>query len=169
MSTKQAATFFRSRWVDAPAGAEQLDPAALAPGFRAAGAHCGLKGAGETDVGILACDAESVRSSLLLTRNAAAAAPVRVCREQCDRDRIRAAVVNSGNANAATGEAGYRDALAMRDATAAALGIAPRSVAVARDRRDRRAAADRSGQGGDRGRGPAARARGAEASSRRRS
>ena len=55
MSTKQAATFFRSRWVDAPAGAEQLDPAVLAPGFRAAGAHCGLKGAGETDVGILAC------------------------------------------------------------------------------------------------------------------
>ena len=37
-------------------------------------------------------------------RNAAAAAPVRVCREQCDRAGIRAAVVNSGNANAAVGE-----------------------------------------------------------------
>ena len=44
---------------------------------------------------------------------------------------MRAAVVNSGNANAATGEQGYRDALAMRDAAADALGIEPRAVAVA--------------------------------------
>jgi glutamate N-acetyltransferase/amino-acid N-acetyltransferase len=40
-------------------------------------------------------------------------------------------VVNSGNANAATGEQGYRDALALRDAAARELGVAPRSVAVA--------------------------------------
>ena len=72
-----------------------------------------------------------VASALLLTRNAAAAAPVRVCRDECDGGAIRAAVVNSGNANAATGEQGYRDALAMRDAAAAALGIEPRAVAVA--------------------------------------
>jgi glutamate N-acetyltransferase/amino-acid N-acetyltransferase len=39
--------------------------------------------------------------------------------------------VNSGNANAATGERGYRDALAMRDAAAEALEIQPRRVAVA--------------------------------------
>ena len=54
------------------------------------------------------------RSALLLTRNAAAAAPIRVCREECDGGAIRAAVVNSGNANAATGEQGYADALAMQ-------------------------------------------------------
>ena len=46
-------------------------------------------------------------------------------------DAIRAVAVNSGNANAATGEQGYRDALAMRDAAAEALGVEPRSVAVA--------------------------------------
>ena len=45
---------------------------------------------------------------MLLTRNAAAAAPIRVCREVVERGRVRAAVVNSGNANAATGEQGYR-------------------------------------------------------------
>ena len=56
---------------------------------------------------------------------------MRVCRELCDAGAIRAAVVNSGNANAATGESGYRDALAMRDAAAAALGAEPGSVAVA--------------------------------------
>jgi glutamate N-acetyltransferase / amino-acid N-acetyltransferase len=124
-------SFFRSRWVQPPAGVEELDPSALAPGFRAAGAHCGLKGGGKTDVGLLACDAESVASSLLLTRNASAAAPIRVCRRECDRDAIRAAVVNSGNANAETGEQGYADALAMRDEAAKRLGLPGRSVAVA--------------------------------------
>jgi len=124
-------TFFRSRWVKAPTGIEELDPAELAPGFRAAGVACGLKGGGSTDLGLLACDADEVSSGLLLTRNAAAAAPVRVCREQCDRAGIRAAVVNSGTANAAVGERGYRDAVAMRDAAAEALGLDARSVAIA--------------------------------------
>jgi glutamate N-acetyltransferase / amino-acid N-acetyltransferase len=127
----QAATFFRSRWVDAPEGVEEVDPAELAPGFRAGAVACGLKGGGATDVAVIACDSDSVASALLLTRNAAAAAPVRVCRNECDAGAIRAAVVNSGNANAATGEQGYRDALAMRDAAARALGVEARSVAVA--------------------------------------
>jgi glutamate N-acetyltransferase / amino-acid N-acetyltransferase len=125
------AGFFRSRWVDPPAGIEELDAARLAPGFRAAGVACGLKGGGATDVGLLACDAADVASALLLTRNAAAAAPVRLCRSECDAAAVRAAVVNSGNANAATGERGYRDAVAVRDAAAAELGVDPRSVAVA--------------------------------------
>ncbi|MFN8162285.1 MAG: bifunctional glutamate N-acetyltransferase/amino-acid acetyltransferase ArgJ [Solirubrobacterales bacterium] len=123
--------FFRSRWVDAPDGVEELDPSRLAPGFRAGGAHCGLKGGGRTDVGLLVCDAEEVSSALVLTRNASAAAPIRVCRERCDRGRIRAAVVNSGNANAETGEKGYADALAMCEEAAACLGVAPEAVAVA--------------------------------------
>jgi glutamate N-acetyltransferase/amino-acid N-acetyltransferase len=124
-------TFFASRWVDPPEGVEELDPARLAPGFRAAGVACGLKDGGATDVGVLACDAPDVRSALALTRNAAAAAPVRVCRDDCDQAAIRAVAVNSGNANAATGEQGYRDALAMRDAAAEALRVEPRTVAVA--------------------------------------
>jgi glutamate N-acetyltransferase / amino-acid N-acetyltransferase len=124
-------TFFGSRWVMPPPEFEQLDPAELPPGFRAGGVACGLKGGGETDVGVMACNAEHVGSALALTRNAAAAAPVRVCREECDADALRAVAVNSGNANAATGDQGYRDALAMRDATAEALGAEPRTVAVA--------------------------------------
>jgi glutamate N-acetyltransferase/amino-acid N-acetyltransferase len=123
--------FFRSRWVEAPDGVEELDPTRLAPGFRAGGAHCGLKGGGKTDVGLLVCDEETVSSALLLTRNASAAAPIRVCREVIARDRVRAAVVNSGNANAETGEKGFADALAMCERAAAALGIETASVAVA--------------------------------------
>jgi glutamate N-acetyltransferase / amino-acid N-acetyltransferase len=123
--------FFRSRWVDAPDGVEELDPAQLAPGFRAGGAHCGLKGGGKTDVGLVVCDDEEVSSALLLTRNASAAAPIRVCREVVARDRIRAAVVNSGNANAETGSQGYADALEMCERAARALGVATATVAVA--------------------------------------
>ncbi len=123
--------FFRSRWVDPPAGVEQLDPARLAPGFRAGAAHCGLKGGGKTDVGLLVCDAERVTSSVLLTRNASAAAPVRVCRQRVDRGAVRAAVVNAGNANAETGEQGFADAWAMCEEAGAKLGFDPTTVAVA--------------------------------------
>ncbi len=129
-----ASTFFRSRWVSAPAGIEELDPAVLAPGFRAAGVHCGLKDSGETDVGVVVCDSERVRSAALLTRNAAAAAPIVICREECDLAAVRACVVNSGNANAATGEQGLADARALRDAAADGLGLDPRSVVGCGDR-----------------------------------
>jgi glutamate N-acetyltransferase/amino-acid N-acetyltransferase len=124
-------SFFRSRWVEAPGGVEELDPNQLAPGFRAGGAHCGLKGGGRTDVGLVVCDAEDVTSSLLLTRNASAAAPIRVCRERCNAAGIRAAVVNSGNANAETGEQGFADALAMSTVAAKQLGLEQPQVAVA--------------------------------------
>jgi glutamate N-acetyltransferase / amino-acid N-acetyltransferase len=130
-SSRRDLEFFNSRWVERPAGVEELDPDRLAPGFRAGGAHCGLKGGGRTDVGLLVCDEPEVASSLLLTRNASAAAPIRVCRDRCDRGRVRAAVVNSGNANAETGEKGYSDALAMCERTADALGLRPENVAVA--------------------------------------
>jgi glutamate N-acetyltransferase/amino-acid N-acetyltransferase len=123
--------FFRSRWVEAPAGVEELDPGRLTPGFRAGGAHCGLKRGGRTDVGLIVCDAERVDSALLLTRNASAAAPIRVCRERCDHGDVRAAVVNSGNANAETGEQGFADALAMSEVAAKQLGLEQPQVAVA--------------------------------------
>ena len=131
MSEPATKAFFRSRWVDAPEGVEELDAAQLAPGFRAGGAHCGLKGGGRTDVGIVTCDAEAVGSAMVLTRNASAAAPIRICRDEVDAAGVRAAVVNSGNANAETGEQGLADARAMCERTAAALGLAPSQVAVA--------------------------------------
>jgi glutamate N-acetyltransferase/amino-acid N-acetyltransferase len=124
-------SFFRSRWVDAPDGVEELDPAQLAPGFRAGGAHCGLKKGGGTDVGLLVCDEERVDSAMVLTRNASAAAPIRVCRTVTDLEHVRAAVVNSGNANAETGQKGYDDAFDMCRRAADALGIEAASVAVA--------------------------------------
>ncbi len=124
-------SFFRSRWVEPPAGVEELDAGSLAPGFRAGAAHCGLKNGGKTDIGLLVCDAEEVTSSVLLTRNASSAAPVRVCRDRVDRGGVRGVVVNAGNANAETGEQGLADAWAMCERAGEELGLAAELVAVA--------------------------------------
>lgn len=122
--------FFSSRWVTPPPGAVERDPAVLAEGFRAGGANCGLK-TGSLDLGIIRCDVSDVTSAVMLTDNAAAAAPVRVCREELDRASVAGVVVNSGNANAATGPAGLEAAREVRGSAAAALGLPPERVAIA--------------------------------------
>jgi glutamate N-acetyltransferase/amino-acid N-acetyltransferase len=124
-------SFFRSRWARPPAGIEELDSAQLAPGFAAGAVACGLKESGNTDAAVVVALSERCDSSLLLTRNAAAAAPIRLCRERCDADAIRAAAVKAGNANAATGEQGMRDAIDIQEAAAEELGLDASSVAVA--------------------------------------
>jgi glutamate N-acetyltransferase / amino-acid N-acetyltransferase len=123
--------FFRSRWVEAPAGVEELDPARLAPGFRAGATHAGIKKDGGTDLAVLVCEAAEVSSAMVLTRNASAAAPIRVCRDRVTQDEVRAVVVNSGNANAETGEQGFADALAMCEAVADLVSLPTSQVAVA--------------------------------------
>jgi glutamate N-acetyltransferase / amino-acid N-acetyltransferase len=125
------ASFFSSRWVEPPAGVEELDPAGLAPGFAAGAVACGLKESGNTDAAVVVARSERCVSSLLLTPNAAAAAPVRLCRESCTPGGVRAAAVKAGNANAATGEQGMRDAVAIQAAAAERLDLDPSAVAVA--------------------------------------
>jgi glutamate N-acetyltransferase / amino-acid N-acetyltransferase len=125
------ATFFQSRWVDPPAGVEELDPARLAPGFEAGAVACGLKESGNTDVAVVVARSQRCASSLLLTPNAAAAAPVRLCRESCEPGGVRAAAVKAGNANAATGEQGMRDSVSIQRAAAEELGLEPAQVAIA--------------------------------------
>ncbi len=124
-------SFFRSRWVEEPPGVEQLAPAQLAGGFEAGAVACGLKPSGNTDAAVIVARSERCDSALLLTRNAAAAAPVRLCREVCDFGRIRAAAVKAGNANAATGEQGMRDAAEIQAAAAEELGLELAEVAIA--------------------------------------
>jgi glutamate N-acetyltransferase/amino-acid N-acetyltransferase len=123
--------FFKSRWVEPPDGVEELDAATLAPGFAAGAVACGLKPSGNTDAAVVVALSERCDSALLLTCNAAAAAPVRLCRESLDLNRIRAAAVKAGNANAATGERGMRDAVDIQAAAAEALGLDPSLVAIA--------------------------------------
>jgi glutamate N-acetyltransferase/amino-acid N-acetyltransferase len=123
-------TFFRSRWVDAPAGVAELDSGSLPRGFRASGLACGIKPSRRLDIGVVACEADDAASAALFTRNALVAAAVEVSRE-ADLDRLRAVVVNSGNANAATEDQGLAVAQAMIETVAGALGVERTRVGVA--------------------------------------
>ena len=124
-----ATTFFRSRWIEAPAHVTELDPHVLPAGFRAAGVAAGLKPDG-LDVGVLVSDAADTVSAARFTSNARVGAPVIVSR-QADLDRLRAVVANSGGSNVGDGQRGLDTALAMQAAAAEQLGVEPTQVGVA--------------------------------------
>jgi glutamate N-acetyltransferase/amino-acid N-acetyltransferase len=121
---------FASRWWQAPPHVHELD-GGLPAGFRAAGVACGLKPSGARDLGLLVCDEEACVSAARYTRSGVLAAPVLLTQERCAQDRIRAVVVNAGNANAATGRRGLEDAARMQGAAAMAAGVGEERVAVA--------------------------------------
>src|SRR5687768_1906140 len=98
-------------------------------GFRASAVAAGIK-PGRLDLALVAADSACAAAGVF-TRNLAVAAPVVVSRENLGGGRARAIVVNAGCANAATGEAGLRDAREMAARTAAALGCAASEVLVA--------------------------------------
>jgi glutamate N-acetyltransferase/amino-acid N-acetyltransferase len=126
--------FFGSRWVPAPGHERELKPdAGLPAGFRAAGVPCGIKPSGNPDVGLLICDTAppAASSAARFTATAAPAAPVLVSRERCRLGALRAVLVNSGCANAATGRRGLDDAAKTQGAAALALGVQPEQVALA--------------------------------------
>ena len=123
--------FFGSRWIEAPAHATEVD-GGLPQGFRAAGVACGLKPSGALDLGLLASSSAKTTSAARFTRSGTQSAPVLLCRERVQLDAIRAVVVNSGNANAATGRRGFEDAAKMQGAAALASGVGNEgAVAVA--------------------------------------
>ena len=126
------APFFHSRWVPTPEHVRDLGAqAGLPDGFRAAGAACGIKPSGNNDIGMLICDAEQPVSAARFTASGAQAAPVLLSRERCRLDALRAVLVNSGCANAATGQRGLDDAAKTQGAAAMALGVDPAEVALA--------------------------------------
>jgi glutamate N-acetyltransferase / amino-acid N-acetyltransferase len=106
------------------------DGVAAVAGFAAAGAACGVRSAGVTDLGLLFSEL-SCETVAVFTRNAVKGAPLVVTREAVESGGVRAVVANSGIANAATGQRGLEDAHAMRELAAEALGIAAGEVAVA--------------------------------------
>jgi glutamate N-acetyltransferase/amino-acid N-acetyltransferase len=103
----------------------------LAGGFRAAGATAGIKPSGDPDLALLVCSEPAAVSAARFTRSGAPAAPVRLCRSRCRLDALAAVLVNSGNANAATGNRGFEDAARMQGAAAMAAGVSEDRVAVA--------------------------------------
>lgn len=101
-------------------------------GFSAGGLHCGLKKTSRNDLGAIVCEVPAVAAAVYTT-NVFQAAPLKVTRESIvsGGQRLRAVVVNSGNANACTGAQGEEDAYAMRAAAAKAFGLNEQEVAVA--------------------------------------
>jgi glutamate N-acetyltransferase/amino-acid N-acetyltransferase len=94
----------------------------LSPGgFRAAGVYAGIKSKRKPDVGLLVA-AAPCSAAAAFTDNRVVAAPVVVGRDHIASGRLRAIVVNSGNANACTGKQGLNDALLMCRTAARAIG-----------------------------------------------
>ena len=90
-------------------------------GFMASGVRAGIK-SDKLDLALLFSQQEASVAGVFTT-NRLAAAPVLLCQERVMAGKARAVVVNSGNANACTGEEGMQDARAMARRTAEALGL----------------------------------------------
>jgi glutamate N-acetyltransferase/amino-acid N-acetyltransferase len=100
-------------------------------GFSAAGVACGVRYEGRRDLGLLFSNEGGSTASVALTKNLLRAAPLLVTGEAVESGGVRAVVVNSGIANAATGERGLESAREMQALVAAELGLEPGEVAVA--------------------------------------
>lgn len=98
-------------------------------GFMAGATSAGIKKSGKRDVCILAAEAPAPAAGVFTT-SSTAAAPVLLSRRHLAGGMLRAVVTNSGNANACTGPAGMRDASAMAEAAAGALGCLIEEIAV---------------------------------------
>lgn len=98
-------------------------------GFRAAGVRCGVKSQGK-DLALIVSDGPATVAGMF-TANRAAAPCVRYSRHVIEAGIARAIVVNSGNANAATGEEGFIDNVRMAQKVAQLLECPPAQVITA--------------------------------------
>lgn len=129
MSGGDWAPVSRDDWLRVPEGLTAAPGGVTAPeGFHAAGVACGLKPSAALDIGVLV-SLRPTTSGMVDTTSALPAAPV-VRNRGLERDAIRAAVVNAGKANAATGSVGLDDAHAMGARAAGLLGVPESRVVV---------------------------------------
>ena len=105
---------------------------ATARGFRASGISAGIKANKNPDLALIVSDTQATAAAVF-TINKAQAAPVLVTKEHLAKSGgvVRAIVVNSGCANACTGESGMAAAREMAWETAKLVGCAPEQVLVA--------------------------------------
>jgi glutamate N-acetyltransferase/amino-acid N-acetyltransferase len=91
-------------------------------GYRFVGVQCGIKpGTDKLDLALVVSDADASAAGVY-TQNRVFAAPVAWDRAHTPGDNIRAVVINSGNANACTGESGWRDAVESARLVASEIG-----------------------------------------------
>ena len=100
-------------------------------GFRAAGITAGLKTSGLPDLALVISDNTAIAAGVFTTSQVRAAC-VEYCRQQLTaKHNIRAILINSGQANAATGEAGWQDAVNSAQALAQVLNIPAQAILLA--------------------------------------
>ncbi|KAJ6820080.1 arginine biosynthesis bifunctional protein ArgJ, chloroplastic [Iris pallida] len=102
-----------------------------AKGFKAAGMYGGLRAKGEKpDLALVTCDVDAIAAGAFTT-NVVAAAPIIYCRHVLDvSSTARAVLINAGQANAATGDAGYQDTVECAYAVAELLQLKPEAVFI---------------------------------------
>ncbi len=100
-------------------------------GFSAGGVSCGVKQSGKLDLGMIVCSG-GARAAAVFTTNKVVSGSVTVCRDHLldNSKKITAIVVNSGNANACTGDKGVSDAEAMCNCVGQKLGIDSAQVLI---------------------------------------
>ncbi len=81
-------------------------------GFRASGVHAGIKPPSNLDLALIYSDTDAVMAGVF-TKNCLPAAPVILDRQRLKTHKGRAIIINSGNANACTGNPGIQDAKTM--------------------------------------------------------
>jgi len=108
-----------------------LTEAALPRAFRFAATACGLKKTGALDLALLASDVPA-SAAAVFTQNLVVAAPVVVSKAhlKASRGRMRGVIVNAGNANCATGDAGYAASVRTVEETARRLNCLPSELFV---------------------------------------
>ncbi len=100
-------------------------------GFLAGAVYCGIKTMKDSlDVGVIYSEYPAAGAALFTT-NQIYAAPVKYSRNVAQKGKVRAFVINSGNANACTGEQGYKNAVEMARSAARCLKISEDEVLVA--------------------------------------
>ena len=100
-------------------------------GYRAAGIAAGLKPSGLPDLALILSDVDAIAAGVFTTSHVRAA-PVDYCRQRLQaRGSARAILCNAGQANAATGEQGWRDALFSAEALGQVLKIPADAILLA--------------------------------------
>ena len=103
---------------------------AMPTGFRAAGVTAGLKPSGNPDLALVVNDGPDHHAAAVFTSNRVVAAPVVWSRQVVSDGRVDAVVLNSGGANACTGDQGFQDSHRTAEEVANTLGLSAADVVV---------------------------------------
>ncbi|XP_010253268.1 PREDICTED: arginine biosynthesis bifunctional protein ArgJ, chloroplastic [Nelumbo nucifera] len=132
-SLKEASNYIPAAPILLPEGPWKQIPGGVtaAKGFKAAGMYGGLRAKGEKpDLALVTCDVDAVAAGAFTT-NVVSAAPVLYCKQMLDKSKMaRAVLINAGQANAATGDAGYQDVIECASAVAKLLELRLEEVLI---------------------------------------